>query len=130
MRFFIDRDLGKKLGHALRAVGIAVVIHIERYPSADAESIHDARWIQEATAAGEVILTRDSRVHRRRTAELAAIVGANARGFVLETGNAKPLTYLRALMIAWPRIERIVADEPAPYMYGVSAKGRLVRRYP
>lgn len=129
MKFFIDRDLGKRLGYALRAVRIPVVLHIERYPTADAESVPDSLWIAEATASGEVILTRDGRI-RRMPAELAAVVTANASCFVLETGNAAPLDCLRAVMAAWPRMMEIVAREPPPFMYGISRTGRVTRRYP
>ena len=129
MKLFIDRDLGKRLGRALRAVGIPVILHIDRYPTADAESVPDSLWIAEATAQGEVILTRDGRI-RRMSAELAAVVAAKASCFVLETGNATPLDYLRAIMAAWPRMVEIVDEEPPPFMYGVSRNGRLTRRYP
>lgn len=129
MKLFIDRDLGKRLGRALRAVGVPVVLHIDRYPSADVESIPDDVWIAEATAHDEVILTRDGRI-RRMSAELAAVVAAEARCFVLETGNATPIDYLRAVMAAWPRMNEIVASETPPFMYGISRSGRLIRRYP
>ena len=129
MNLFIDRDLGKKLGRALRVVGVRVTLHIERYPEADAETIPDQQWIREASSAGEVILTRDGRI-RRTQAELAAVIAAGARCFVLETGNATPLAYLRAVMIAWPAMERVVRDFPAPFMFGIGQTGRLTRRYP
>lgn len=129
MKLFIDRDLGKRLGRALRAVGIPVVLHIDRYPTADAESVPDSVWIAEATAEGEVILTRDGRI-RRMSAELAAVVTAKASCFVLETGNATPLDYLRAVMAAWPRTIEIVGTEAPPFMYGISRTGRVTRRYP
>ncbi len=129
MKVFIDRDLGKRLGYALRAVRIPVVLHIERYPAADAESVPDAVWIAEATAQREVILTRDGRI-RRMSAELAAVVAAGAKCFVLETGNATPLDYLQALMAAWPRMLEIVDEETPPFMYGISRTGRVARRYP
>ncbi len=108
---------------------IDAVLHIERYPTADAESIPDAHWIREAAARGDIILTRDGNI-RRREAELAAIIDAEARCFVLETGNATPLDYLRALMIAWPRVQEILDTEAAPFMYGNSRKGVVRRRYP
>lgn len=110
MKLFIDRDLGKRLGRALRAVGVSVVLHIDRYPSADAESVPDSVWIAAATEQSEVILTHDGRI-RRMSAELAAVVAAKASCFVLETGNASPLDYLRAVMAAWPHMQEIVATE-------------------
>ncbi len=129
MSWFLDRDLGKRLGRALKAVGIDAVLHIDRYPTADAESIPDTRWIRDAAARGDVILTRDGNI-RRREAELAAIIDAQARCFVLETGNATPLDYLRAVMIAWPRLQEIIATESPPFMFGISKKGMVRRRYP
>lgn len=130
MRYFVDRDLGRKLGRSLSAIGIPAVSLNDRYPEADAEKVPDTRWIRDATKRGEVILTRDGDVHRRRSAELAAIVAAGGRAFVLETGNAKPVVYLRAFMIALPKIENIIANEDAPFVYGISRDGRLTRRYP
>jgi predicted nuclease of predicted toxin-antitoxin system len=129
VNLFVDRDLGKKLGRALRAVGVSVTLHIDRYPNADAESVPDRTWIAEAARRGEVILTRDGGI-RREPAELDAVKAASARCFVLETGNATPLDYLRAVMIAWPEIERHVAEEVGPFMYALRRNGRLVRRYP
>jgi len=129
VKLFIDRDLGKRLGRALRAVGVSVTLHIDRYPNADAESVPDSVWIAAATAQGEVILTRDGRI-RRMSAELAAVVVAKASCFVLETGNASPLDYLRAVMAVWPRMLEIVDSDTPPFMYGVSRTGRVTRRYP
>jgi len=129
VNLFIDRDLGKRLGRALRTVGVKVTLHIERYPVADAESVADQKWIEDAAIAGDVILTRDGKI-RRIPAELAAVIAANARCFVLETGNATSFDYLRAVVIAWPAMERVVRDVPPPFMYGVSRAGRLTRRYP
>ena len=128
MKLFIDRDLGKKLGNALHAVGVVVTNHIRRYPNADAESVPDRKWIPEAAANGEVIITRDGDI-RRIDAELAAVVSARAQCFVLVTGNAAPFVYLRALMIAWPEMERLVKDEPAPFMYSINRDGRVRPKY-
>lgn len=94
----LDRDLGKQLGNALRAVGIDATNHIYRYPNADAESVPDRLWIREAAAQWEVILTRDGAI-RRREAELAVVVEVNARCFVFETGT----TQLSAIYArSWP----------------------------
>lgn len=129
MILFIDRDLGKRLGRALRTVGVTVTLHIDRYPNADAETVPDREWIVEAARRGETLITRDGRI-RRTSAELAAVVAAGARCFVLETGNATPFVYLRALMVAWPEMERLAREEPAPFMFGITRAGRLIRRYP
>ncbi len=129
MRLFIHRDLGKQYGYALRAVKVPIQLHIERYPTADAESIPDRRWIKEATAEGYVLITRDGDIRRTQT-ELAAVIAANARMFVLETGNATPFDYLRATMLAWPKLLEIEAAEAPPFMFGIRRNGRVLRRYP
>ncbi len=129
MRLFVDRDLGKRLPRALQTVGQDATAHIERYPRADAETVEDRAWIHEAATRDELILTRDGGV-RRRDVEIAAIAAARARCIVLETGNATPFVYLRAVMIAWPKIERLVADQAPPWVYGLNRDGRLVCRYP
>lgn len=127
---FIDRDLGgKRLARALRAVGVAVTPHIERYASADAETVADIDWIAEAARRDEVIVTRDGTI-RRRDVEIAAIIRGRARCVVLETGNASALVYLRALLVAWPELERICDDEAPPFVYGINRDGRLTRRHP
>jgi hypothetical protein len=48
--------------------------------------------------------------------------------FVFATNRPHRFTHLRALMRAWDAMETILATEPAPFMYGLDAKGRL-RRY-
>lgn len=129
MNLFVDRDLGKRLGKALRLVGVRVTNHIDRYPGADAESVPDRTWIVDAAVRGEVIVTRDGGI-RRVAAELEAVVNAGARCFVLETGNASAFDYLRAIMIAWPAMKRAVEQQSAPFMYGINRNGRLRRRFP
>lgn len=129
MKLFVDRDLGKRLPRALKAVGVEATAHIDRYPTADAESIEDREWIREAVGRGELLITRDGTI-RRREVEIGAIVRAEGACVVLETGNGTPLVYLRALMIAWPEIERLVNDERPPWVFGLSRDGRMTRRYP
>lgn len=129
MNLFVDRDLGKRLGKALRIVGVRVTNHIERYPRADAESVPDRTWIAEAARLGETIITRDGGI-RRIAAEMEAVVTVGARCFVLETGNATAFDYLRAIMIAWPAMKRAVEEQPPPFMYGVKRDGRLRLLFP
>lgn len=130
MKFFTDRDLGKKLGRSLQAIGIPATILDDRYPSSPAETIRDTRWIREATVLDEIILTRDGGLARRGSAEIQAVVSAGGRCFVLEVGNASPIDYLRAVMVAWPRIAAIVAIEEPPFVYAIRRDHRVVRRYP
>lgn len=62
VKFFLDRDLGKRLGRALREVGVEVQLHTERYPGIG--DIPDEEWIPAVAADGYVILTHDQRIDR------------------------------------------------------------------
>jgi hypothetical protein len=123
-RFFCDRDMGKSVGLALRAVGVDVQLYSERYAS---PLVPDERWIAEVTAEGLVILMKDMHV-RTRPNERAVLERTGARAFVLATRGATKLQNLRAILIAWPRIEAEIASGLSPFMYGLDRAGTL-RRY-
>ena len=125
MTFFVDRDLGPRVGHALRDVKVDVVLHGERFGPRES----DAVWIRAVSAEGLVIMTRDRHI-RRRPAEREAFIEAGARCFVVTTGASTPLDDLRALLIAWPAILGHVAGTPAPFMFGVARDGRLTQYLP
>jgi len=124
-RFFFDRDTGKSLGLALRHVGVDVQLHSERY--SEASPVPDDRWISEVTADGYVIVTHDSKIRSRR-AEHEVFRAAGAKAVVLATRSSTRFDNLRALMIAWDRINRILDEESAPSMIGIDKAG-TVRRY-
>ena len=123
-RYFCDRDMGKSVGRALREVGVDVQLYADRY---DSPSVPDERWISEVTAEGLVILMKDMHV-RTRPNERAVFERTGARAFVLATRGATKLQNLRAILIAWPRIEAEVASALSPFMYGIDRAG-TVRRY-
>jgi hypothetical protein len=127
VRFFLDRDLGKRLGYALRQLGVDVELHIERYPGIG--DIPDEQWIEEVTKAGYLILSHDARI-RRRPIERGAFERVGARAFVFATRRPTPFAHMKALMLAWDRIEGIVVAVPAPFMFGVAADGRLNQYLP
>ena len=97
MKFFLDRDLGKRLGRALREVSVEVQLHTERYPGIG--DTPDEDWIPEVTADGYIILTHDQRIRYRKPAR-DAFEAAGARVFVFVTKRPTPFVHLRALMIA------------------------------
>jgi hypothetical protein len=127
VRFFLDRDLGKRLGRALREVGVEVQLHAERYPGIG--DTPDEVWIPEVAADGWIILTHDKKI-RFREAERQAFAAAGARAFVFVTQQPTPFVHLRALMIAWERIRAIDETTLAPYMFGLLADGRLNQYVP
>ena len=125
MTFFVDRDLGPRVGRALREVKVDVVLHGERFRADES----DARWIHSVSTDGLVILTRDRHI-RSRPAEREAFMDAGARCFIVTTGASTPLDDLRALLIAWPSILAYVAEMPAPFMFGIARDGRLTQYLP
>ena len=118
--FFFDRSIGKAVPKALRAVRVRAVSHDDHYPAQ--QEVPDERWIEEQTELGHVLVTKDKAV-RYRT-EAAAIRSADARLLVLTDKRANRLRMLRAIMIAWPKIEDIVGNEPmGPWIVTISAAG-------
>jgi hypothetical protein len=123
--FFVDRDLGRGFGLALRSVGVAVVLHDERFQPRTPDHV----WIRAVSADGLVILTRDRKI-RKRVAERQAFEAAKARCFVIVTGASTPLDDLRALLIAWPKLTAMIDNFSAPFMFGVGREGQLTQYIP
>lgn len=127
MRLFVDRDLGLQLGRALREIGQDVQLHADRYPGRG--DVPDEEWISDVTRDGYIILTHDARI-RSRPAERTAFEAAGARVFVFATKHPTPFVHLRALMIAWERIEDEVATMAPPFMFGIDADGVMNQYVP
>lgn len=125
MTFFVDRDLGPRVGEALRSVQVDVVLHHERFGA----RVPDAEWLAAVSGEQMVILSRDRKM-RTRPAEREAFETVGARCFVVATGASTPLDDLRALLWAWPAILGHVAATPGPFMYGVSRQGQLTQWLP
>jgi hypothetical protein len=123
--FFVDRDLGPRVGQALRSVRVDVVLHHERFGA----GVPDTEWIAAVSDDEMVILTRDRKM-RTRPAEREAFQTAGARCFVVATGASTPLDDLRALLWAWPAILGHVVGTPSPFMFGISRQGQLVQWVP
>ena len=127
MRLFVDRDLGLQLGRALREIGQDIQLHSERYP--DRGDVADEEWITDVTKDGYVILTHDARIRSRPT-ERSAFEDVGARVFVFATKRPTPFVHLRALMIAWERVEDEATTMPPPFMFGIDADGVMNQYVP
>lgn len=127
MRLFTDRDLGLRFGRALIELGRDVQLHSDRYP--DRGDVPDAVWIPEVTRDGYVILTHDARIRTRPT-ERSVFEAASARVFVFATKSPTPFVHMRAVMIAWERIEDEVATMRPPFMFGIDADGVMNQYVP
>ena len=119
--FFFDRSIGKAVPQALRAVRVHAVSHDDHYPAQ--RRVPDESWIEDQTELGHVLVTKDKGI-RHRASEVAAIRSADARLLVLTDRRANRLRMLRAIMIAWPKIESIVDTEViGPWIVTISAAG-------
>lgn len=126
MKLFFDRSVGKAVPTALRAAGIEVVIHAEIFDPN--RSIEDAVWIRYAAERDLVIVSCDRNI-RRHPAERRAFAESGARMLLLG-GKATRAEMLRAFQLAIPRIERLIATLPAPWIQFIDANSRLHARYP
>ena len=119
--FFFDRSIGKAVPDALRVVRVPTVSHDSQYRAQ--QIVPDETWIEEQAALGHVLVTRDKGI-RHRDSEKAAIRSAEARLFVLTDKRANRLRMLRAIMIAWPKIQNIISMEPmGPWIVTIGAGG-------
>lgn len=112
LTFFIDRALGQKfVALALRGAGATVEVHEDHF----APESPDTEWLPEVTRRGWIVLTRDARVGLN-ILEQIAIASSAARVFVLSIDAATGEDMASALVLALPRIERLLQSHPAPFI--------------
>jgi len=120
--FFIDRSLGRKIiPNALRQAGEEVTTHDEHFP----QDTHDEIWLTEAGRRGWIVLTKDKHI-RYRSNEVAALLSANVRAFILTakgdlTGAEMAQIFIKAL----PAIQRMAAKTPPPFIARVQRNGTV-----
>lgn len=119
LRFFVDRGVGSRtVPDGLRAAGWQVVTMDERYGMQESQSVDDPVWIGDATARGEILITKDRNV-AKRPFEAEAIVTSGARVLVIANGNITGPEVLENLRANESRIERAAAVRP--WVLGVYA---------
>lgn len=124
--FFLDRSLGKHdVAHALRGAGASIEIH-DDHLSQDAR---DEEWLGLAGRNEWVVLTKDKRI-RFRPLEKRSLMEAGVRAFVFTPGSMTGPETAHALVLALPRMLRMVELSPGPWIAGVSRTGsvRLIER--
>ena len=107
---------------ALRALGWAIEAHDDHFD----QVTKDVDLLPAIAAAGWVFLTQDARI-RYRPAEANALREAGLRTFVLVTANLSAERTVGILKKARRRIERVAANEDAPFIYRVG-KDRPVKQ--
>jgi hypothetical protein len=116
---FIDRDTWSHLLDAeLRTAAIPFVAHRELFEPATP----DVEWIAAVGRRRLIIVTCDKNI-RRRPNELRAVRAAGVYLFALTSGNLSAADTAKAIIRAWPAIQREVAQTPAPALFSVSRAG-------
>jgi predicted nuclease of predicted toxin-antitoxin system len=121
LEFFIDRSLGGRVvAEALRQAGQIVHTHDVHFPS----NAKDVEWLTVVGQRGWIVLTKDERI-RYRAIEQRALMQSRVGAFILTarglTGPEMAEIYVRAL----PRIRRLVAKSPRPFIASVSRSGAV-----
>lgn len=118
---FIDECLGRHaVPNALRAAGVAIVLHHELFPG----GTDDAAWLRALVNRPDlVVLTKDARI-RHRTIEREALHASRLRVFALSSGNLSGADQAAAFVRALPKIRRF-ARRPGPFIARVTATGAV-----
>jgi predicted nuclease of predicted toxin-antitoxin system len=113
--------MGRKLVTALADAGGRAVTHDSLFP---AEDTLDEEWLRRAGSEGWVVLTKDKLI-RKRPLERAALIAARVRAFVFTGGNVSGVEMAESIIAAMPRILRIIATTPPPFIARITASGAV-----
>lgn len=108
--FFTDRDLGKQFPEILRAAGLTVVRHGDRF----APNTPDREWLAVAGAEGWTAITHDGRI-RYKPNELNAVV-ENVVRLLVVVGSAPYAELARNFVATLPRIQSFLESQKPPFI--------------
>jgi hypothetical protein len=89
-----------------------------------AQDTPDEEWLTRAGREGWVVLTKDKLI-RKRPIERDALVGANVRAFVFTGGNMSGIEMAESIVGAIPRMLRIIAATPPPFIARITGSGAV-----
>jgi hypothetical protein len=130
LQFFLDRGLGSLVvPGALRAVDWLLETMDERYGVQQSQNISDTQWIEEATANGDVLLSKDLRI-AKNPLEAAVVDRVSARAFGLARRDVDGATMIRYFLENEAAIFQMARRASGPYVVSVSdnAGPRPLRR--
>lgn len=118
---FIDRAISQRLvPDVLRAAGATVEIHLDHF----VPDVPDVEWLPVVSQRGWIVLTKDSRIGRNPL-ELLAIAQANAKVFILVSGNLTRQQMADVFVKSLDRIQRFAHGNPAPFIAKVYKNGEV-----
>jgi PIN like domain len=127
LTFFLDRNLGSQIvPGALRAAGWVLETMDERYGIDESKLIQDVQWIEEATLAGDVLLTKDVRI-AKNPLEATAVYRTSARVFALASGMLTGPEMAAWFLAGERSIFRMASHAGGPYVAAIT-RGNTLRR--
>jgi hypothetical protein len=119
--FFIDWSISQRsVPEALRAAGATVETHLDHFPPETA----DVDWLPAVSDRGWVVLTKDEAIGRRPN-EVVAIANADARVFILASGNLTREQMANLFVATWEKLEKFARSNPAPFIAKVYKDGKI-----
>ncbi|WP_013323194.1 hypothetical protein [Gloeothece verrucosa] len=119
--FFIDRCLGKKhIAEALRKAGITVEIHDDHFEN----NAQDVEWLPEVGKKGWVVLTKDAKIGKNNTEQLA-VAYAGIKMFALASQNLSGPDMAQIFLATIVKMQEFVRQNPAPFIAKVYRDGRI-----
>jgi PIN like domain len=119
--FFIDYALGKRIAVPLSTLSGA---RIELHRSHFAQDEEDVIWLPQVAARGWVLFTKDKMI-RKRPEERALLLSAGLRSFILVNGQLNGEQMAQAFIAAMPRIRKLLAEQPPPFVARVERTERV-----
>jgi predicted nuclease of predicted toxin-antitoxin system len=118
--FFVDRALGKSVVSALREAGASVEAHADHF----APDAPDTEWLPVVSEKGWIVLTKDANL-RRNPLEIRAIAEAEARVFILNSGNLSRQETIDIFVGALKRIKNFAQGNQPPFIARIDRRGHV-----
>ena len=108
--------MGRAIGRRLAAEGLRVELHDDHF----ALGTPDAEWLPVVGRYGWVVLTKDVRI-RYHPNEKQALLAAGVRVFVFASGNRSGQQMADAIVVALPRILKLLAAHRRAFIARITA---------
>lgn len=111
--------MGRRLAAALIEAGASAITHDSVFPEQDTL---DEIWLTRAGVEGWVVITKDKLI-RKRPIEREALFASGVRAFVFSGGNLSGVEMAESIIGALPRMLRLIAKTPAPFIARITGSG-------
>lgn len=118
--FFIDWCLGKTVANALKQAGACIEHHGDHF----APNTPDIEWLAEIGEKSWIILTKDGNIGRNEL-EIQVVARANARVFILVSGNLTRRQMAATFVAALEKIKKFVQGNQAPFIAKIYKDGKV-----